>query len=149
VPARIPSRGWRLAWVTRIGFILVAAFGAWFDFVLFGAPWASRIATIAYFSGAGVLLLFYLAGSSSQIRWIEIASAGIRFRYPFGTAEIPWERLRQSPRPPPFSVRAVGYEDTTPRKIVGSRLHWLTLDQARAVTDYQRSQSGSPTTSSN
>ena len=137
-PVRIHSSGWRLTWVARIGFVFVAVFVAWYYYFLFGPPWTSRFTEVSAVTGVVGFILLYALVVSSDVRWIELESSGLRVRYLFGTATVPWDRLRASTRPSPWGVTAVGFEDSAPSKIVGSRIHRLTPSQARAVSEYAR-----------
>lgn len=138
LPDRIPSQGWRMAWVIRIGFPVAAVVAGLYDYALFGPPWATSIVgSVAYLVGTCVLLLGYVAMISFQPRWIGLSSSGLTVAYLFGSANIPWSHLRRTALSNPYGMKTVGFEDSAPERIIGSRVHWLTSEQAEAVTRFQ------------
>jgi hypothetical protein len=135
---RIPSRGWRGIWVSRIALLVAFGFVATYILSLFGWPWQTQGALFAWLIEAVILVGFAVLVESGSLRWVALSDSGVEFHYLTGTTRLAWTDIRFARGPPPWGLGLVGIEETRPRRFGLVRTHMVTREQADAISHQLR-----------
>ena len=133
---RIPSRGWRTIWISRIIIAALTLFGIVVDYSFFGLPWQDSFAIYPLLLTFGFLFLLLLFLESMELRWISVSPDRVVFGYLFSNSAVSWDCLRRGgPIPDELNVvrTMVTYEQLPPSKFWGRRYHSVTMEQSEFI----------------